>query len=435
MLSMMTRLRTDPGCVIVWLQRRLGGPGWADNMVNFGKIRTAVEMTPGLCGGGQHAATCMGHRGRPVPVTGAVRVLGCGFGVVAEFPKPSVWVVGDELTPGGKPTGMTRRMVLRMGGNSDGQQCFGGPACSCNRRPALRSRTDGPEGVVPSMVEWCASSRLGLWTHSGRLFVCQAGPHAGHVVAHGGEGQDGDGEEAKKCVHVFDVNDVDAGVQKMWGVHGVEPGQLNCPLDGAGWNEILYVCDGGNKRIQVFDMEGGFVKVWRTFYEDSPCCVSVHERSGNVAVGLCPVREWQRGHQRDGPTVWTKRRQMNRLWVLDSEGIQLHEIKGLWGTIECPGHWGGGVTDVCWCPGGDLVYVVEGEGRVIIRSVDGRKAEVGWGEVKLNSGASNEDGEVEESSKETPTGVCLTANGCLLVARTTSSGGEVVVLGERLLIE
>ncbi|MFC4779500.1 hypothetical protein ACFO9Q_22200 [Paenibacillus sp. GCM10023252] len=61
---------------------------------------------------------------------------------------------------------------------------------------------------------------------------------------------------------------------RSWGGHGSDPGQLTCPhgvsvivRDG---QEILYVADRGNNRIQVFTMDGEHVR-FVTDEMDAPC--------------------------------------------------------------------------------------------------------------------------------------------------------------------
>jgi DNA-binding beta-propeller fold protein YncE len=52
-------------------------------------------------------------------------------------------------------------------------------------------------------------------------------------------------------------------VIKRIGTRGKEPGQLNLPMDIAmGTDDLLYVMDTGNFRVQVMDMEGNPVRHW-----------------------------------------------------------------------------------------------------------------------------------------------------------------------------
>ncbi|MBP1993335.1 hypothetical protein [Paenibacillus eucommiae] len=52
---------------------------------------------------------------------------------------------------------------------------------------------------------------------------------------------------------------------RSWGGKGSEPGQLNCPhgisVDLRGNEPVLYVADRGNYRIQVFTLDGQFVRI------------------------------------------------------------------------------------------------------------------------------------------------------------------------------
>lgn len=52
---------------------------------------------------------------------------------------------------------------------------------------------------------------------------------------------------------------------KGWGVHGCEPGQFHYPCGLARVGQALYVADAWNHRIQVFDLEGQFVKSFGSF--------------------------------------------------------------------------------------------------------------------------------------------------------------------------
>ena len=72
-----------------------------------------------------------------------------------------------------------------------------------------------------------------------------------------------DGEGANTRVVKFSR---DGKFIKMWGTKGSGPGEFSGPhcvaMDGAG---RVYVCDRGNKRIQVFDQEGGFLSQMAQF--------------------------------------------------------------------------------------------------------------------------------------------------------------------------
>jgi len=67
---------------------------------------------------------------------------------------------------------------------------------------------------------------------------------------------------------------------KTWGGKGTAPGQFNVPhsiaVDSRG---RLHVADRGNKRIQIFDMDGGFLE--ERVYFGTPCGLHIN-RDGNV---------------------------------------------------------------------------------------------------------------------------------------------------------
>ena len=73
-------------------------------------------------------------------------------------------------------------------------------------------------------------------------------------------------------VQVFDARGSEAKLIKSWGKHGKAPGELNYPydilLDEAGWagdsNGHVYLCEFGNHRVQKFTLDGRFVGLWGT---------------------------------------------------------------------------------------------------------------------------------------------------------------------------
>ena len=73
---------------------------------------------------------------------------------------------------------------------------------------------------------------------------------------------------ADSCNHriqVFDARGHDAKLVKSWGSHGREPGQLSYPwgliLDSRGH---VYVSERGNHRVQKFDRDGRSLGIWGT---------------------------------------------------------------------------------------------------------------------------------------------------------------------------
>ena len=58
--------------------------------------------------------------------------------------------------------------------------------------------------------------------------------------------------------------DKDGNFIKAWGERGAQPGDFNTPhslvVDN---NDVIYVADRGNSRIQVFDREGELKAVWK----------------------------------------------------------------------------------------------------------------------------------------------------------------------------
>jgi len=59
-----------------------------------------------------------------------------------------------------------------------------------------------------------------------------------------------------------------------WGEKGNKDGEFNNPRDILELNDLIYIVDSGNHRIQVFDMNGKFIT---KFVVDSPISMSRNE--------------------------------------------------------------------------------------------------------------------------------------------------------------
>jgi DNA-binding beta-propeller fold protein YncE len=96
------------------------------------------------------------------------------------------------------------------------------------------------EGGVRGKANFYQETDIG-WSKDGRIFVA-------------------DGYGNSRIV-VFDKN---GNYMKQWGERGTQPGNFNIPhslvIDG---NDIVYVADRANNRIQTFDTEGNLKQVWR----------------------------------------------------------------------------------------------------------------------------------------------------------------------------
>ena len=63
--------------------------------------------------------------------------------------------------------------------------------------------------------------------------------------------------------HRVQVFGLDGTFQRMWGSEGAGEGEFCCPQDVVVRGDLLYVSDGGNDRVQVFEKESGaFVRAW-----------------------------------------------------------------------------------------------------------------------------------------------------------------------------
>ncbi len=78
---------------------------------------------------------------------------------------------------------------------------------------------------------------------------------------------------ADACNHriqVFDARGTEAKLLHCWGEEGQEPGQLKYPydlvLDGKGH---VYVCEFGNHRVQKFTTDGKFIDLWGNIGRDA----------------------------------------------------------------------------------------------------------------------------------------------------------------------
>jgi len=72
---------------------------------------------------------------------------------------------------------------------------------------------------------------------------------------------------------------------QSWGGQGSEPGKMNCPhgiwIDTRGSEALVYVADRVNSRVQVFTLDGKYVKIISNGI-DFPCCF--YESEGNLYI-------------------------------------------------------------------------------------------------------------------------------------------------------
>ena len=81
-------------------------------------------------------------------------------------------------------------------------------------------------------------------------------------------------------VHKFNP---DGSYAFSWGEPGVQPGQFMLPHQVLIHNDIVYVADRGNDRIQLFDLDGNFLDQWTDFARPAAMCI----RDGLMYVGEC----------------------------------------------------------------------------------------------------------------------------------------------------
>jgi outer membrane protein assembly factor BamB len=74
-------------------------------------------------------------------------------------------------------------------------------------------------------------------------------------------------------VQVFDVN---LNFKFQFGSRGYDDGQFDCPHGLTIYNELLFVVDKYNKRIQIFDLNGKFVKIFVRNMKYSPKFIEMH---------------------------------------------------------------------------------------------------------------------------------------------------------------
>jgi DNA-binding beta-propeller fold protein YncE len=111
-----------------------------------------------------------------------------------------------------------------------------------------------------------------------------------------------------------------------WGEPGRKPGQFNVPHGIFVADELVYVADRENARIQVFERDGKFVREWDA---NRPCDVVVYE--GNVIVGELGYNVGY-GSYGWGPVTTRPKDDIkaSRLSIFSSDG----ELLSRWGTDD-----------------------------------------------------------------------------------------------------
>jgi len=142
---------------------------------------------------------------------------------------------------------------------------------------------------------------------------------------------------------------------KSWGARGREPGQFNTPHNIAiDRQNNVYVADRGNRRIQVFDTNGSFV---RMIHLNVPYDKKRHPVLGNLPAN--PPDEtapWTLCINTNGPTQY--------LFTTDQEPGRLYKLS-LDGTIVgMLGESGRDVKQFNWihglaCPSEDVIVVAD----------------------------------------------------------------------------
>lgn len=121
-------------------------------------------------------------------------------------------------------------------------------------------------------------------------------------------------------VHVFDP---EGKLKFSWGEPGNEPGHFNLPhslrFDA---DEILYVCDRQNNRVQLFDKEGHFLDQWCCFQR--PADLFVDDKNRLIYVAEC-----KRSSIFDGEPA--------RVTILNKKGTILARVGGSQPYVEAAG--------------------------------------------------------------------------------------------------
>ena len=122
-------------------------------------------------------------------------------------------------------------------------------------------------GVRGTPGEWHPVTPLRLFTEPNDVAIAANGDIY-ITQGHGGKGENRVLRFDKYGAHL-----------KSWGKRGSGPGEFDAPhgiaIDDKG---LVYIADRGNKRIQIFDADGSFVKEWPLF--GTPCGLII--RSGSV---------------------------------------------------------------------------------------------------------------------------------------------------------
>jgi len=125
----------------------------------------------------------------------------------------------------------------------------------------------------------------------------------------------------------------DGNLLKDWGERGTDPGQFHTPhsivIDAGG---TVYVADRDNRRIQVFDANGKFLKVWNNV--GAPWSICITPGSSQI--------------------IWSADGFSGRFYKLDLNGNILGEF-GKPGKLAGQFGWAHGIT----CPSENLIYAAE----------------------------------------------------------------------------
>ena len=125
----------------------------------------------------------------------------------------------------------------------------------------------------------------------------------------------------------------DGNLAKDWGERGAEPGRFHTPhsilVDKQG---LVYVADRENHRIQVFDSEGKFLKLWTNVGAPWSICITPGPKQ----------------------VIWSADGFTGRFYKLDLDGHILGEF-GKAGKLAGQFGWTHGIT----CPSENLIYAAE----------------------------------------------------------------------------
>lgn len=126
------------------------------------------------------------------------------------------------------------------------------------------------------------------------------------------------------AIHRFDPS---GRHRAAYGSSGIGPGELNLPHGIVCEDDLLYIADRENHRIQVWDLDGGFVAEWAHVHR--PTALARLPTGEWVVAELGPMLDFNRGAPGLGP----------RLSILSSQGDVLARLQVSPSAGDLPGQF------------------------------------------------------------------------------------------------